>query len=281
MTDQTSDPPNKCVYVYMDPRFEGPFRFGCWIFSHRPIYVGMGSKSRPYEHLRGTHNKIFARTLKSISEADLKPLIVIKKTGLLPDDAYRLEIKLIRRIGRMDLGEGPLTNLTDCTGEGPKRVSAATRKLLSETTALRMSNMTLAEREFRRLTIADTLKKSYSAGLRTDSAEVGKRISRSKRERGNFFERMDEEARASYSEKRSKCSTRTQVLLKEDPIRFKDFCAKVRKGSKKFHAGLTDEQKLARSEKIRQSVLASYARMTDAERSIRNANIRAGMRNSK
>lgn len=280
MTDQSSDLPNKCVYVYMDPRVPGPFKYGRWTFSHEPIYVGMGNKNRPYEHLRGTHNKVFAKILHSIAEAELRPMILIKKAGLLPDDAYELEVKLIRRIGRMNLNEGPLSNLTDCTGEGPKRVGAETRRVLSERTARRMQGLTFAEREYRRLTIADGLKKAYASGRRSDPTAVGERISKSKKERGNFFERMDDLARAAYSEKRSKCSTRTQEFLKSDPVRYEDFRARVSEGSKKTHARMTPEQKLARAEKIRQSVLARYAEMTDHERATRNANIRAGMRKS-
>jgi hypothetical protein len=262
----------------MDPRVPGPFKYGRWTFSHEPIYVGMGNKTRPYEHLRGTHNKVFAKALRSIADAELKPLIEIKKTDLLPDDAYQLEVRLIRRIGRRNLNEGPLTNLTDCTGDGPKRVGVDTRKKLSDSATSQMSAMTFAEREFRRLAIADGLKKAYASGLRTDPIEVGERISKSKRERGNFFERMDDSERKAYSEKRSESSKRTQILLKNDPARLEEFRAKVSEGSKKTHANMTDAQKLARAGKIRQSVLARYAAMTDEDRAARNENIRIGMR---
>ncbi len=100
-----------CCYMYRDPR-RGKAR--------QPIYVGKGllSSRRPDSHwIRGTSNPLFRKILANIRKAGLEPIIEILAFFDNNDDACRLEVELIARIGRRNLGKGPLANLTD-GGEG-------------------------------------------------------------------------------------------------------------------------------------------------------------------
>lgn len=86
-----------------------------YVYSHhkantdKVFYIGKGRKERDKKKCRSKHwNNIVNKhglTIKRIHE------------NLLELEAMSLEIKLIKEIGRLDLGTGPLINLTD-GGEG-------------------------------------------------------------------------------------------------------------------------------------------------------------------
>ena len=110
---------NKCVYEYRLPESEGGHTY----------YVGQGNYNRPYKpHPYRGHKRN-----PCIKPKD-KNQIVIIKDNLTEQEAKDLEIKLIAKHGRIDLGEGYLINKTD-GGEGTNGyiVSEETRKKMSET----------------------------------------------------------------------------------------------------------------------------------------------------
>jgi len=111
------------VYLYCDPRCTPP----------EPMYVGKGHGERAFAHLSWTHNPWLRRKIQRIREAGLEPLIEIVKENLTSEEALLEEQKLIARIGRADLAEGPLCNFTD-GGEGTTGwvPSECTRRLWSE-----------------------------------------------------------------------------------------------------------------------------------------------------
>jgi hypothetical protein len=94
------------VYIYYTP-------------DNVPFYVGYGKNKRLFSHLneakksltpvKGEHklNKI----RKILKNGDI-PTITIVASGLSREDACNLEITTIAKIGRIDLGTGPLTNKT-------------------------------------------------------------------------------------------------------------------------------------------------------------------------
>lgn len=108
------------VYVYLDPRKPGIYTYGEYTFTHEPFYVGMGVKSRIYEHMRGTKrakkNADRYNRIEEIKAEGLSPITLKPHHTLTKDQARYYERVLIDVIGRAKLG-GPLTNVA-FGGEG-------------------------------------------------------------------------------------------------------------------------------------------------------------------
>lgn len=96
------------VYILKDPRK-----------NNEPFYIGKGKGTRAEHHLKkyDTHNKLKNNVINKILKENLNVIVDYYKTDLQEDEAHNLEIELISKIGRRDLGTGPLTNLT-AGGEG-------------------------------------------------------------------------------------------------------------------------------------------------------------------
>lgn len=113
------------VYVYLDSRKSGKYVYGETEFDFEPFYVGKGMGARCYEHLYecNLNGKIIVNEFKNniikkiIKETNQLPIIIKIKENLSEQEAFNLEVKMIKIIGRRNLGKGPLTNLTD-GGEG-------------------------------------------------------------------------------------------------------------------------------------------------------------------
>lgn len=108
------------VYIYLDPTKSGFFVYGEYNFEYEPFYVGKGYKERCNEHIWESRLKIASfktNKIKKILSLGLTPIILKVSENLFEVDAFELEKKLITVIGRRDLKNGPLTNLTD-GGEG-------------------------------------------------------------------------------------------------------------------------------------------------------------------
>lgn len=148
------------VYVLMDPRVPGPFKYGRWKFSHKPFYVGKGQGLRysqhssflekPYKKATADRNRAKRGLLKAIHAANLSALVCLKKVDVSEDVAFAYEIQLIEIIGRLDLDEGPLTNLTD-GGDGGSghRQGKALRKRRSSLTKAWWDSASKEDRESR------------------------------------------------------------------------------------------------------------------------------------
>ena len=96
-------------YVY---RYDCPIR-------KEPIYIGKGHGRRAYDHLRRTQKKHpFTARLLWLQKQNAEPIISFLHTDLSDGEALALESFYILKLGRKDLGEGPLLNMTD-GGEGP------------------------------------------------------------------------------------------------------------------------------------------------------------------
>lgn len=90
------------VYIYQDPR------------THVPFYVGKGSGSRKkWFHCHGWCQ----RKLRNFEKKGLKPEIVTYAENLSEEEAFSIEIELIAKYGRRDIGTGILLNNTN-GGEG-------------------------------------------------------------------------------------------------------------------------------------------------------------------
>lgn len=106
------------IYVYLDPRKPGDFVFENFTFPFEPIYIGKGKGNRDMYHWKYfCDNEILQRKLIKIKNEDLEPIIMRICANLTETDAHIQEKKLIKLIGRLNLLEGTLCNLTD-GGEG-------------------------------------------------------------------------------------------------------------------------------------------------------------------
>ena len=107
-----------CVYVFLDPRKPGIYKFGDLCFEHEPIYIGKGTESRPKRHLflYKRSSIRFYNKLKSIVRDGHDPLYQILYKNLTEVDSFLEEKRLILLIGRVESG-GTLLNLSD-GGEG-------------------------------------------------------------------------------------------------------------------------------------------------------------------
>jgi len=107
------------VYVYLDPRKPGNFKYGDYEFNYEPFYVGKGKGRRYNIHLLECFKKQdknyqkVNKITKILKETNKNPVIIKFEENLLEQNALNLEIKMIKTIGRIDLKTGPLTNLTD------------------------------------------------------------------------------------------------------------------------------------------------------------------------
>lgn len=114
------------VYLYLDPRKMGEYRYGddVYSFEWEPFYVGKGKDGRKTDHLNEAKrnytegNQLKLNVIRKIWKEGLEPIIIVYKDNLTEDEAiYQFEIPMIAAIGRRDKKLGPLTNLTD-GGEG-------------------------------------------------------------------------------------------------------------------------------------------------------------------
>ena len=124
-------------YVLLDPRKPGDYDYGPKRrFKFEPFYVGKGVNGRSHCHLRLARKSEIKNSklnkIRKILRAGLEPIVVRTKTLATERRAFAVECDLIASIGRLDLGTGPLTNLTD-GGEGPsgRRFSAKEKARLT------------------------------------------------------------------------------------------------------------------------------------------------------
>jgi hypothetical protein len=80
-----------------------------------PIYVGKGHGDRikEYKWKSGSHNKHLGNLFRKLARQKIELPCVIIRENIIEEEAFELEILLIKIIGRKDLGTGPLYNLTD------------------------------------------------------------------------------------------------------------------------------------------------------------------------
>jgi len=99
------------VYAYLDLEIHGRYEvntnFGKFVFEYEPFYIGKGRGDRMLSHQNGTKNK---KLFEKINNGTYE--IIKIKENLPIDVAFSLESELIYKIGRKDLGKGPLVNET-------------------------------------------------------------------------------------------------------------------------------------------------------------------------
>ena len=107
------------LYVYLDPRKPGLYKYQDLEFSFEPFYVGIGkTKDRHLSHLDEAYKLNYKsykcyKIRKIKKETGNNPIILKLFENLSVDDAIKLEVEYITKIGRYSLKLGPLTNQTD------------------------------------------------------------------------------------------------------------------------------------------------------------------------
>lgn len=96
-----------------------------------PSMLAKSNNTRDQSHLntkKGADEPLPNKINKIRKETGNKPIIIHYKESLFESDAFDLETRLIKTIGRKDLGLGPLLNLTDGgEGESGRIISEETR----------------------------------------------------------------------------------------------------------------------------------------------------------
>jgi len=119
------------VYVLLDPRKPGRYKYGDYEFDYEPFYIGKGSSVRwyPSVHVGRPRSEYLTNKLKKIGLNNVIKLKLID--NLSESDAFLFEQLYIKIIGRKCVGEGPLINFTEGgTGMSP---SKETREKISKT----------------------------------------------------------------------------------------------------------------------------------------------------
>jgi hypothetical protein len=106
---------NYYIYIYLDPRKYGKCCYENFSFLYKPIYVGKGKNNR-YK-LNYKRNEFFKNKINKIKKLGLEPIVFKLYENLNEEKSFEFEKNLIKEIGRLDLGTGPLLNMTD-GGEG-------------------------------------------------------------------------------------------------------------------------------------------------------------------
>ena len=171
---------NKCVYEYRLPESDGGHTY----------YVGQGVYKRPYK----PHPYRGYKGNPCIKPTDENQIVIIKD-NLTEQEAKDLEIELIAKHGRLDLGEGYLINKTD-GGEGTSGyiVSKETKRKISEANKGR----THTEESKRKMSEANKGKKA--------SKETKRKLSELNKgeKHPNFGKKASEETRRKLSEANKK-----------------------------------------------------------------------------
>lgn len=132
------------VYALLDPTKAGQFSYSTSCFMNEPFYIGKGCGNRAYAHYCDARKPSGARRfvlnkVRKLVSLGFRPVVSILVSGLTDEESKRLEISLIREIGRRDLGLGPLTNQTfggdgaygTCHTEESKRAQSERRSRLN------------------------------------------------------------------------------------------------------------------------------------------------------
>jgi len=119
------------IYIYLDPRKSGRYLYENFSFLYKPFYVGKGINER-WKVING-RTPIFINKFNKIKKSGLEPIIIKLYENLNEEESLKKEIELIDEIGRIELGTGPLLNMTD-GGEGNSGYifSEETKKLIAK-----------------------------------------------------------------------------------------------------------------------------------------------------
>ena len=110
------------IYVLLDLRKIGKFKYREYCFQYEPFYIGISKrKVRVNEHFylsTKTCNALKTGIIKKLLKLSFNKnnIVSIYKNNLTESDAIKLEIDMIKTIGRRSFLKVPLSNMTDGGG---------------------------------------------------------------------------------------------------------------------------------------------------------------------
>lgn len=234
------------VYVLMDTRKVGPFKYGHWKFDYEPFYVGKGKQNRFLYHskildgwkLDASNNRHKTNKIKKIHREGYEIETRFVKSGMIESDAFDLEMKLIERIGRSP--EGPLTNQT-AGGDGLRAPSKATRKKMASSAKNTHASMSKKKRAEMLRKRSESLKRYHANKSPEATAKMIANMLATK-------EAYSEKERKEISQRRSAGLKKT--FAKRTPEKRAEIAAKISVTKRSISA----EQKQLISSKISKAV---------------------------
>lgn len=101
------------IYALLDSSKKGEYIYDDIKLEFEPFYIGKGTENRLKHSLKSKSNTFKVSKIKSLKDRNIE-IISIKLYEWLDNiESLELEKVVIKKIGRRDLGLGPLTNLTD------------------------------------------------------------------------------------------------------------------------------------------------------------------------
>jgi len=122
------------VYVYLDPTLPGIFKYGNFSFNYKPFYIGKGKNRRMYNHLQPKYLSkkcLKSEYINSLLDKNKLPIIEKIKDNLSSRNAYEFETEMLKLIGQINKGTGPLTN-NMCKGRGLDSHSQETKDIIGK-----------------------------------------------------------------------------------------------------------------------------------------------------
>lgn len=285
------------VYALLDTRTpEGIYRYGRWVFKHEPFYVGKGRGLRcfTHEHVALSKNprcnSFKSRLIRKMARANCRLKIRIIRKNLSSVDACGIEIALIARIGRRNLKQGPLVNLTD-GGDGKfgYKMPKATRQKISQrllsdpgtSERLRKWHASLTpEQKFERSRcLSKAIKASYSC------SDAAKRISKSVKK--HHASATDEQKRTKSRRirkalRRHFSSCEAREVSRKTQLEYWNSMTKDERRNKAAHLrSISPQAEARRVEKISKSWYARTPEERAAINAKRNAAIKAAKAKNK
>jgi group I intron endonuclease len=106
------------VYLLLDSSKPGDYQYGDFKFNFEPFYVGKGKGYRIKNTTKDLRSNLFkSNKIKKLLENNIEIIKIKLFENIEENESLQKEIMLIKTIGRRNLNNGPLVNLTD-GGEG-------------------------------------------------------------------------------------------------------------------------------------------------------------------
>lgn len=101
------------IYTFLDPRKPGTFSYGDYTFDYEPFYIGKGTSTRMFDHMRNEKNPLLSKKIDELKTENLNPIILKIVENLTNMTSYKIERYLIKNIGTLLKNTGPLCNIFD------------------------------------------------------------------------------------------------------------------------------------------------------------------------